>query len=844
MVTATRGSTRHRRGVVVAVLFLAVATGRTPGWAQSTAGGGGNAPRAYQEPLRPQFHWSPRTDFTNDPNGLVFYKGEYHLFYQARQFSDMGNPEWGHAVSTDLVHWTQLPIAIPKVHGAAEGLGQRICSGSVVVDWNNTSGFGTANNRPLVAAYTDPCIDGANAWQAQSIAYSLDKGRTWTKYAGNPVLDIKARGFRDPKVIWYEPTKRWLAAIAHPDHGVVALYSSPNLKEWTHVSDFASGGAECPDLFPMKVEGTGETKWVMMVASGNYWVGGFDGTTFTPDAGTAPRGRLDYGSNYYAAQTFSDAPNGRRLLLAWMSDGFSRTGIWTQMPWQSGYTVVRELSLKVVDGVPQVVVQPVPEMNRLRGDRYGVKERAIAANTSQALEPRATGRELDIELTLVPGSAAQAGLKVLVGSGQETVVGYDSAANQVYIDRSRSDGLGAGGARGGRGGPAGGPGGRGGGLRATLPDSVRGQPVTLRVLVDRSAVEVFADGGSRAMGLHVFPIQSHTLAAPAVPGDVNLKLSGVGGLTVGGRLIVNSGPNGPRGPAESVTVSSIGPAAVDTSLAAAAAAGDTNVKVGSVANIASGRNVTIDSGSRAETVEVAAPGTAASNPTILLSAASAGDRNIKVANALGFTEGSMVAIGAGENLEVRAVAVGGVGGAGRALALAAPAEAGATNIKLTSVIGLQIGAPVVVGEGANAETRVVSGPADSTGVFNGTPGAAGSGATLSAPLRKAKANRAAVRYLGTGITLTASLRDEHADGSAVRGLGVGVSLRLPLRDAHPVDAAVRDLGSGVDVRPAIRNAWPLGTVVSNEPGGGVEIFAAGGSATVKSLDVWRMRSAW
>jgi len=250
----------------------------TPGWSQS---GRGNVPAssaAYEQPLRPQFHWTPKTDYTNDPNGLFYYKGEYHLFYQAREFSDLDTPEWGHAVSTDLVHWTQLPVAIPKVPGVTfeQGYGKRICSGSAVVDWNNTSGFGTKDNPPLVAMYTDPCIDGTYAWQAQSIAYSVDNGRTWTKYAGNPVIDIKARGFRDPKVIWYEPAKRWIAPIAYPDKGVVALYASPNLKEWTHINDFNSGGAECPDLFPMK-DDAGKTKWVMTVASGNYWVGEFDG---------------------------------------------------------------------------------------------------------------------------------------------------------------------------------------------------------------------------------------------------------------------------------------------------------------------------------------------------------------------------------------------------------------------------------------------------------------------------------------------------------------------------------------------------------------------------------------
>src|SRR5437870_1883318 len=332
---------RRRRLLLAPTLALAVAVGFVwtglRGRAQSAASPAPAVP-AYQEPLRPRFHFSPTTDFTNDPNGLVYYKGEYHLFYQAREFADLGNPEWGHAVSTDLVHSRQLPIAIPKVRGVVGGYGQRICSGSAVVDWSNTSGFGNGKEPPLVAAYTDPCIDGANAWQAQSIAYSVDRGRTWTKYAGNPALDIKAKGFRDPKVIWHEPTRRWVAPIAYPDRGVVAIYSSSNLREWTHLSDFEAGRAECPDLFPMTLAGTTTTKWVLMVASGDYWVGQFDGIRFVPDGGVAPRGRLDYGSNYYAAQTYSDVPGGRRLLVAWMRDGLARTGVWARLPWQSNMT--------------------------------------------------------------------------------------------------------------------------------------------------------------------------------------------------------------------------------------------------------------------------------------------------------------------------------------------------------------------------------------------------------------------------------------------------------------------------------------------------------------------------
>jgi fructan beta-fructosidase len=859
--TLMAGSTRREAQaltyrVAIAIGVMTFTFAGMPGRAQPQRRAGDRGASAYQQPLRPQFHWSPKTDYTNDPNGLVFYRGEYHLFYQARQFADLDTPEWGHAVSPDLVHWKQLPIAIPKIPGVTEdvGYGKRICSGSAVVDWNNTSGFGTAANPPLVAMFTDPCIDGAKAWQAQSIAYSVDNGRTWTRYPGNPVIDIKARGFRDPKVIWYEPAKRWIAAMAYPDKGVVSLYSSPNLREWTHINDFGSGGAECPDMFPMKAD-TGQTKWVMTVASGNYWVGEFDGLDFNADGGTTPRGRLDYGANAYAFQTFSDVPNGRRLLMAWMQDGLfgrtTRSGPFAAMPWQGGYTVVRELSLKTIDGTLQLTQEPVVEMNQLRGRRYTVVNNAVAANTSVPLEAAGTGNQLDIEATLDVGAAERAGLKVLVGSGQEMVIGYDSAANQLYVDKSRADGMGAGRGRGGAGGFGGGRGAQG---VATLPDSARGKPVKFRVLVDRSAVEVFADGG-RTMAYFVYPIQSNLLAVPAAPGDRSLKVSATGGLVVGGKILVNSGPNGPLGAVETLTVTSIGTPAASASLVAPAAAGDTNIRLGNTTNITPGRRLTIDTGGGAETVTVAAVGSPASSPTVLFARAAAGDTNINVANAAGFAEGSQVTIDTGTGSEVRTVAVGGVGTAGRVLTLAAPAAAGATNIKVTNLRGgfgreggggaLDIGTPVIIGAGSgNPETRVIVGPADANGVFNGTAGADGTGVTLSAPLSAAVANGARVRYAGTGITLTEPLRQTHGDGAATRALGSGVTLTEPLRRGHASDVAVTDPGGGVGVTPAIRSAWPAGTVVSNQPGGGVEMFSVGGVATMKSLDVWQVRSAW
>jgi beta-fructofuranosidase/levanase/fructan beta-fructosidase len=248
------------------------------------------AAELYREPFRPQFHFTPERNWMNDPNGLVFYDGEFHLFYQHNPFGDKwGHMSWGHAVSPDLCHWQHLPVAL------AEENGVMIFSGSAVVDWKNTSGFGQANKPPLVAIYTGHYT--TKPLQNQHIAYSNDRGRTWTKFSGNPVLDIGEKDFRDPKVIWHEGSRRWVMVAAWPTHRKVRFYSSPNLKSWTHLSDFGPAGSttgiwECPDLFPLPFEHA--SKWVLIVntssgtpAGGSgcqYFVGDFDGQQFALDA--------------------------------------------------------------------------------------------------------------------------------------------------------------------------------------------------------------------------------------------------------------------------------------------------------------------------------------------------------------------------------------------------------------------------------------------------------------------------------------------------------------------------------------------------------------------------------
>ncbi|MFF4781478.1 GH32 C-terminal domain-containing protein [Streptomyces griseorubiginosus] len=278
----------------------------------------------HQEPYRPQFHFTPAQNWMNDPNGLIYYKGRYHLFFQYNPSGDTwGNMSWGHAVSTDLVHWKELPVAIPQ------DADEMVFSGSVVLDRNNTTGFGTAKNPPLVAVYTS--LVKSNGVQRQSLAYSTDGGTTWTKYSGNPVLDLGSTEFRDPKVFWYAPTRSWLMAVALSDQHRISFYNSADLKHWSHLSDFGPAGAtggvwECPDLFPLPVDGDAKkTKWVLAVnlnpgaiaggSGAQYFVGDFDGTKFTADDSgpyTAPSGTAlqDFESGSFGDWTASGSAFG------------------------------------------------------------------------------------------------------------------------------------------------------------------------------------------------------------------------------------------------------------------------------------------------------------------------------------------------------------------------------------------------------------------------------------------------------------------------------------------------------------------------------------------------------
>lgn len=363
----------------------------------------------YKEKYRPQFHFSPEEKWMNDPNGMVYFEGEYHLFYQYYPDSTVWGPmHWGHAVSTDLVHWEHLPIALYP-----DSLGY-IFSGSAVYDSLNTSSLGTKENPPLIAIYTyhDPILEkqGSDVYQTQGIAYSTDKGRTWTKYKDNPVLKNPGiKDFRDPKVRWHEPSGKWIMSLAVKDH--ISFYSSPNLIDWNKESDFghdlgAHGGVwECPDLFPLDYDG--HKKWVFLVSinpggpyggsATQYFVGDFDGKTFTTDQKTTLW--LDHGADNYAGVTWSNVPNGETLFLGWMSNWAYGMVVPTEK-WRSAMTVPRKLSLYQHDENYRLKSEPVEALNNLRNEMISMPEVKLT-NSRHTFEKPIDLAEINLDVTKV-----------------------------------------------------------------------------------------------------------------------------------------------------------------------------------------------------------------------------------------------------------------------------------------------------------------------------------------------------------------------------------------------------------------------------------------------------------
>ncbi len=398
----------------------------------------------YTEAHRPQFHFSPAANWMNDPNGMVYDDGEYHLFYQYYPDSTVWGPmHWGHAISRDLVHWEHLPIALYP-----DSLGY-IFSGSAVIDWKNTSGLGENNQPPMIAIFTHHDIAGERAgtkdFQYQSIAYSNDRGRSWTKYAGNPVIPNPGiKDFRDPKVIWHEPTQRWIMVFAVYDK--VQIYTSPNLLDWTYASEFGIPGDtrlwECPDLFPLQVTGTDETKWVLLISiqkqapnggtATGYFIGDFDGRTFRADY--REQYWADYGTDNYAMVTWSDIPatDGRRLALGWMSNWQYAQEVPTEK-WRSAMTLPRSLHLFPAEDGYRLRSLPVAELAALEQSKTTLSPQAYTSLTTIVKPTEQTLYRLQV--TFAKPEIGTVGLRFSNPAGEYLDITYAADSMAYFIDR-------------------------------------------------------------------------------------------------------------------------------------------------------------------------------------------------------------------------------------------------------------------------------------------------------------------------------------------------------------------------------------------------------------------------
>ncbi len=446
-----------------------------------------------REKYRPAYHHTPDYGWMNDPNGMFYKDGVWHLYYQYNPYgSKWQNMTWGHSTSTDLVNWKAEPIAIE-----ANGLGS-VFSGNCVVDKENTAGFG---KDAVIAMYTS-----AGASQVQSLAHSDDNGETFHFYNGSPVIPNSTEA-RDPNMFWHEPTQKWVLVLAHALEKEMQIYTSPDLKHWTLESAFGKGYGsqdgvwECPDLFELPVAGTDEKKWVLvcninpgspMGGSGTqYFVGDFDGTTFTCDDGPEVSKWMDYGKDHYATVSWSNAPEGRRTVIGWMSNWQYANEVPT-MQFRSANTLPREMGLfKDPDGGIYLSSTPSPELKEMRGAKKIYKGGSISSKGKEFAIPELCEIIVDYDAT----NCSTLEFTLCNEAGEEFVMGIDSKRKEFVMDRTKS------------------------GLTDFSADfaSVTKAPMhresakgKLRIYVDKCSVEAFDSEGRFVMTDLVFPTQPYT----------------------------------------------------------------------------------------------------------------------------------------------------------------------------------------------------------------------------------------------------------------------------------------------------------------------------------------------
>ncbi len=452
--------------------------------------------QAYHEMYRPQIHFSPKAHWMNDPNGMVYYNGVYHLFFQHYPGASVWGPmHWGHATSTDLVHWKQQPIALYP-----DSLGY-IFSGSVVVDKNNVSGLGMNGKPPLVAIYTQHDTAGANAhtttYQNQSLAYSNDNGKTWIKYKSNPVLkNPGSTDFRDPKVMWYDAGNKWIMALAVKDH--ITFYSSPDLKNWTEESEFgkdigAHGGVwECPDL--ISFDDDGKQVWGLIVninpggpnggSATQYFLGDFDGKTFTPYNNNTKW--IDYGPDEYAGVTWSNTDN-RKIFLGWMSNWNYGQLVPTQA-WRSAMTLPRNLNLVHIDNDIYIASKPVVELNNIADKPQVIDD--IKIDKEYDLAQQIRNIQLPCRLDFNVQDAKGFSVVFFNDKNEALIVGYDEILKHYYINRSKSGEVDFE---------------KSFSAEHTAPRISNAKMIHLAIIADVSSIELFADDGLSVMTEIYFP---------------------------------------------------------------------------------------------------------------------------------------------------------------------------------------------------------------------------------------------------------------------------------------------------------------------------------------------------
>lgn len=437
----------------------------------------------------PRFHYAPLKGWINDPNGLVYFNGTWHLFYQYYEPSIVDGMQWGHAISKNLVEWEHLEPALQP-----DSLGE-IWSGSAVVDHDDSSGLFDGGSG-IVCLYT--YRDRSDSRQSQGLAYSAD-GITFHKHNDNPVIgQLRTlpehpddKDFRDPKVFRHARSGKWIMVVAG---GKLRIFSSSDLIHWDFESVDESIETECPDLFELPVDGSMSTRrWVLSLGGRSYLVGDFDGTRFTP---TSERLPMSAGPDYYASQSFSDAPDNRRILISWMFDwwygtGLSPSGIHNVFPTgeQAGgcLSVPYELSLRSSPDGPRLVQMPVAELDRLRKPVFSIERMDLTM--SAPFVPGPDLRTADIELSIARCESGRVGFRIPATGECFYAFGYDSVTGELFIDR-RACGLDSVESF----------------CRLSTSSPVAGAfPVTLRVLVDTCSVEVFAADGTSHMAAHILP---------------------------------------------------------------------------------------------------------------------------------------------------------------------------------------------------------------------------------------------------------------------------------------------------------------------------------------------------